>query len=117
MLCDKNSSCSPEPVHTEEVVTVIPSEPSTPSSASKSDKDKIPGSDLTYGQFREIYGYDVPDGATNITDKGFDNAYGGHTASPAEAARWNQTVKDIMDGKKEVHVDEGMDDSEVFEPW
>ena len=53
---------------------------------------------MTYGQFREIYGYDVPDGATNITDKGFDNAYGGHTASPAEAARWNQTVKDIMDG-------------------
>lgn len=90
----------PEPAHTEEVVTVIPSEPSTqPVSASKSDKDKIPGSDLTYGQFREIYGYDVPDGATNITDKGFDNAYGGHTASPAEAARWNQTVKDIMDGK------------------
>lgn len=88
----------PEPVHTEEVVTVIPSEPSTPSSASKSDKDKIPGSDLTYGQFREIYGYDVPDGATNITDKGFD-IHGGHRLSPAEAARWNQTVKDIMDGK------------------
>ncbi len=97
----------PEPVHTEEVVTAIPSEPSTPSSASKSDKDKIPGSDLTYGQFREIYGYDVPDGATNITDKGFDLP-GRHRLSPAEAARWNQTVKDIMDGKKDIDLTEGL---------
>ena len=107
----------PEPAHTEEVVTVIPPEPSTPSSASKSDKDKIPGSDLTYGQFREIYGYDVPDGATNITDKGFDNAYGGHTASPAEAARWNQTVKDIMDGKEKSDWGEGLSHEEIIEPW
>ena len=90
-----------------QVVTVIPSEPSTPSSASKSDKDKIPGSDLTYGQFREIYGYDVPDGATNITDKGF-NIHGGHRLSPAEAARWNQSVKDIMDGKKDIDLTEGL---------
>ena len=88
----------PEPAHTEEVVTVIPSEPSTPLSASKSDKDKIPGSDLTYGQFREIYGYDVPDGATNITDKGY-SVPGGEIASPAEAARINQEAQDIMDGK------------------
>lgn len=108
----------PEPAHTEEVVTVIPSEPSTPPvSASKSDNDKIPGSDLTYGQFREIYGYDVPDNAYDITDKGYKDTQGGFTYSPAEAARWNQTVKDIMDGKKDIHIDEGMDDSEVFEPW
>lgn len=107
----------PEPVHTEEVVTVIPSETSTPSSASKSDKDKIPGSNLTYGQFREIYGYDVPDNAYDITDKGYKDTQGGYTNSPAEAARINQEAQDIMDGKKEVHVDEGMDDSEVFEPW
>ena len=78
---------------------VTPIEETKPIESAKKDTDKIPDSDLTYGQFREIYGYDVPDGATNITDKGFDNAYGGHTASPAEAARWNQTVKDIMDGK------------------
>lgn len=77
---------------------VTPIEETKPIESAKKDTDKIPDSDLTYGQFREIYGYDVPDGATNITDKGFDNAYGGHTASPAEAARWNQTVKDIMDG-------------------
>lgn len=108
----------PEPAHTEEVVTVIPPEPSTPPvSASKSDEDKIPGSDLTYGQFREIYGYDVPDNAYDITDKGYKDTQGGFTYSPAEAARWNQTVKDIMDGKKDIHIDEGMDDSEVFEPW
>lgn len=107
----------PEPAHTEEVVTAIPSEPSTPSSASKSDKDKIPGSNLTYGQFREIYGYDVPDGATNITDKGFDNAYGGHTASPAEAARINQEAQDIMDGKKDIDLSEGLSHEEIIEPW
>ena len=97
----------PEPAHTEEVVTVITSEPSTPSSASKSDKDKIPGSDLTYGQFREIYGYDVPDGATNITDKGFDLP-GRHRLSPAEAARINQEAQDIMDGKKDIDLTEGL---------
>lgn len=98
----------PEPAHTEEVVTVIPSEPSTPPvSASKSDNDKIPGSDLTYGQFREIYGYDVPDGATNITDKGFDIP-GGHRLSPAEAARINQEAQDIMDGKKDIDLTEGL---------
>lgn len=98
----------PEPAHTEEVVTVIPPEPSTPSSASKSDKDKIPGSDLTYGQFREIYGYDVPDNAYDITDKGYKDTQGGFTYSPAEAARWNQTVKDIMDGKKDIDLTEGL---------
>lgn len=97
----------PEPAHTEEVVTVIPSEPSTPLSASKSDKDKIPGSDLTYGQFREIYGYDVPDGATNITDKGY-SVPGGEIASPAEAARINQEAQDIMDGKKDIDLTEGL---------
>lgn len=90
----------PEPAHTEEVVTVIPSEPSTPPvSASKSDNDKIPGSDLTYGQFREIYGYDVPDNAYDITDKGYKDTQGGFTYSPAEAARINQEAQDIMDGK------------------
>lgn len=104
-----NTESQPEPTHTEEPVTVIPSEPSTPPvSASKSDKDKIPGSDLTYGQFREIYGYDVPDGATNITDKGFDDVYGGHTASPAEAARINQEAQDIMDGKKDIEWGENL---------
>ena len=97
----------PEPVHTEEVVTVIPSETSTPSSASKSDKDKIPGSDLTYGQFREIYGYDVPDNAYDITDKGY-SVPGGEIASPAEAARINQEAQDIMDGKKDIEWGENL---------
>ena len=59
----------------------------------------------------------IPDGATNITDKGFDNAYGGHTASPAEAARWNQTVKDIMDGKEKSDWGEGLSHEEIIEPW
>lgn len=104
----------PEPAHTEEVVTVIPSEPSTPPvSASKSDNDKIPGSDLTYGQFREIYGYDVPDNAYDITDKGYKDTQGGFTYSPAEAARWNQTVKDIMDGKKDIDLSEDLSDEEI----
>lgn len=40
-----------------------------------------------------------------------------HRLSPAEAARVNQEAQDIMDGKKDIHIDEGMDDSEVFEPW
>ena len=102
-----------EPTHTEEPVTVIQSEPSTPSSASKSDNDKIPGSDLTYGQFREIYGYDVPDNAYDITDKGYKDTQGGFTYSPAEAARWNQTVKDIMDGKKDIDLSEGLSDEEI----
>ena len=97
----------PEPAHTEEVVTAIPSEPSTPSSASKSDKDKIPGSNLTYGQFREIYGYDVPDNAYDITDKGY-SVPGGEIASPAEAARINQEAQDIMDGKKDIDLTEGL---------
>lgn len=107
----------PEPAHTEEVVTAIPSEPSTPSSASKSDKDKIPGSNLTYGQFREIYGYDVPDNAYDITDKGYKDTQGGFTYSPAEAARWNQTVKDIMDGKEKSDWGEGLSHEEIIEPW
>lgn len=108
----------PEPAHTEEVVTVIPSEPSTPPvSASKSDNDKIPGSDLTYGQFREIYGYDVPDNAYDITDKGYKDTQGGFTYSPAEAARWNQTVKDIMDGKEKSDWGEGLSHEEIIEPW
>lgn len=51
-----------------------------------------------------------------ITDKGFDLP-GRHRLSPAEAARINQEAQDIMDGKKDIHIDEGMDDSEVFEPW
>ena len=96
---------------------VTPIEETKPIESTKKDTDKIPDSDLTYGQFREIYGYDVPDGATNITDKGFDNAYGGHTASPAEAARWNQTVKDIMDGKKDIDLSEGLSHEEIIEPW
>ena len=49
----------------------------------------------------------MPDGATNITDKGFDIP-GGHRLSPAEAARWNQTVKDIMDGKKDIQWGENL---------
>ena len=99
----------------EEPVTSI--EETKPIESTKKDTDKIPDSDLTYGQFREIYGYDVPDGATNITDKGFDNAYGGHTASPAEAARWNKTIKDIMDGKKDIDLSEGLSHEEIIEPW
>lgn len=106
----------PEPAHTEEVVTVIPSEPSTPSSASKSDKDKIPDSDLTYGQFREIYGYDVPDNAYDITDKGY-SVPGGEIASPAEAARINQEAQDIMDGKEKSDWGEGLSHEEIIEPW
>lgn len=97
-----------EPTHTEEPVTVIQSEPSTPSSASKSDNDKIPGSDLTYGQFREIYGYDVPDNAYDITDKGYKDTQGGFTYSPAEAARINQEAQDIMDGKKDIKWGENL---------
>ena len=95
---------------------VTPIEETKPIESTKKDTDKIPDSDLTYGQFREIYGYDVPDGATNITDKGFDNAYGGHTASPAEAARWNQTVKDIMAGKKDIDLSEGLSHEELIAP-
>ena len=108
----------PEPAHTEEVVTVIPSEPSTPPvSASKSDNDKIPGSDLTYGQFREIYGYDVPDNAYDITDKGYKDTQGGYTNSPAEAARINQEAQDIMDGKEKSDWGEGLSHEEIIEPW
>ena len=49
----------------------------------------------------------MPDGATNITDKGFDIP-GGHRLSPAEAARINQEAQDIMDGKKDIDLTEGL---------
>ena len=33
---------------------------------------------------------------------------GQHRLNPAEAARWNQTVKDIMDGKKDIEWGENL---------
>lgn len=88
----------PEPAHTEEVVTVIPSEPSTPPVSEKpdlSDNKKTPGG--AYEVTKKEWDYfanhidEIPDGGI-IYD-------GQHRLNPAEAARWNQTVKDIMDGK------------------
>ena len=103
--------------------TSLADTPSTPSSdnkpTTKNPNDKIPGSDLTYGEFRKIFGYDVPAGAYNITEKGYDEP-GGHVASPEEAARINQEAQDIMDGKKEVHLGENMtpeEDEEFLQGW
>lgn len=102
----------PEPVHTEEVVTVIPSEPSTPSVSEKpdlSDHKKTPGG--AYEVTKKEWDYfashidEIPDGGI-IYD-------GQHRLNPAEAARINQEAQDIMDGKKDVDLSEGLSDEEI----
>ena len=88
----------PEPAHTEEVVTVIPPEPSTPPVSEKpdlSDNKKTPGG--AYEVTKKEWDYfanhidEIPDGGI-IYD-------GQHRLNPAEAARINQEAQDIMDGK------------------
>ena len=51
-----------------------------------------------------------------IPDEGI--TYGGvKRLNLEEAAKWNQTVQDIMDGKKEVDLSQGVSHEEIVELW
>lgn len=80
--------------------------------ATKNPDDKIPGSDLTYQDFIDIYGYEVPDNAINITEKEYDlvdelGNYAGTMLSPEEAKRRDEECEAIWSGQKEPDLTDG----------
>lgn len=90
--------------------------------ATKNPDDKIPGSDLTYQDFIDIYGYEVPDNAINITENSYERVdeFGNvvaETLSPEAAKRRDELDHAIMSGQKEPDLSDHISTDEVLEPW
>lgn len=107
-LPETEESADPKPEDTKTEDT----KPEDTKPATKNPDDKIPGSDLTYGEFEEIYGYEVPDNAINITEKRYDlvdelGNLASTILSPEEAKRRDEEDHAIMSGEKPVDLTDG----------
>lgn len=115
---DTTAPIEPQLPETEEVSEPKP-EDTKP--ATKNPDDKIPGSDLTYGEFEEIYGYEVPDNAINITENSYERVdeFGNviaETLSPEAAKRRDELDHAIMSGET-YELGSNLSDEEVLELW